>query len=200
MGGPRERGRATEQPRWELVSESDTGQGLGGAAPPASQAEAAPQASLACPLCRRRSPLVVNNNVYVSQAVAVEPEGGTWAIGSGEPDSSEPASSPAPAGAEPSILPAAEAKPSAPSTAAKASGGSHCYAVWKAPGSTEDLVGVHRGGLVAWHAIAARLAGKRYFSGRDRLRKFPSLEAAVDGFLAERDAHGVSSVVRVFTW
>ena len=57
----------------------------------------------------------------------------------------------------------------------------HCYTVWSAPGSMEEVRGVHCGGLRAWQALEARFPPRWYDSGVC-VRRFESLEAAVAAF------------------
>ena len=57
----------------------------------------------------------------------------------------------------------------------------HCYTVWSAPGSLEDLRGVHCGGFRAWQALESRFPD-RWYEGRVCVRRFNSLERAVASY------------------
>ena len=107
-----------------------------------------------------------------------------------------------PSGVAPSTpcRPPARAAAAGPHSGPAARAGTHCYAVWAVPGAEEDFVGVQRGGAAAWRCISARLAGARYVSGRDRLRRFASLKAAVDGFFLEHRSSSSPPSVKVFDW
>jgi hypothetical protein len=62
------------------------------------------------------------------------------------------------------------------------------YAVWHVAGARYEIVGVHSGTIVAWRHIAAALPGGRYLPGH-RLRRYKTLEEAVDGYYAEAVRH-----------
>ena len=83
------------------------------------------------------------------------------------------------------------------------------YIVWSAPGASEELRGIHSGGLRAWSAIASRLQGGRYCTGRDNLRgwthsspreRYTSQTSAFQAYCAEASRHGAPLPVKVFRW
>ncbi len=63
------------------------------------------------------------------------------------------------------------------------------YAVWHVAGARHEIVGLHSGTIEAWRHIASGLPGGRYLPGH-RLRRYSTLEAAVDGYYAEAARHG----------
>ena len=75
------------------------------------------------------------------------------------------------------------------------------YAVWQIPEATE-LIGVHGGGSRAWSAIRRHLAHGRYsFAAGHRLRRFASVDEAIEGWYLERERHHI--VLRepfLFNW
>ena len=79
----------------------------------------------------------------------------------------------------------------------------HCrtwYAVWATPGASAHLrCGLH-GGPRAWEAIEERLAGRRYVSGRDRLRGHPTYSQCFNAYLDEAARHSAPTGVRAFWW
>lgn len=84
------------------------------------------------------------------------------------------------------------ARPSAPEEWA--------YAVWQAPGSRGDLVGVHGGGARACRGIAGRLPGRAYYRTGARLRRFPTAALAVHAYEAEAARHMSPLPPRRFYW
>lgn len=63
------------------------------------------------------------------------------------------------------------------------------YAVWRAPGAAEDIVGVHAGGARAWRGIAERLPGRTYDGSGARLRRYATFALAVAAYEAEAPRH-----------
>ena len=69
----------------------------------------------------------------------------------------------------------------------------HCYTVWAAPGSKEEVRGVHCGGFIAWQALEARFPCPWYEKGV-WVRRFANLDTAVAAFF---DPQEVSPRVNV---
>lgn len=70
------------------------------------------------------------------------------------------------------------------------------YAVWRTAGN--DIRGVHVGGSRAWTAILQMLPGGQYDVMTSRLRRFPTEDHAVRGYLAEARRHGAPMPPRRF--
>lgn len=74
------------------------------------------------------------------------------------------------------------------------------YAVWRALGASEDIVGVHAGGARAWRGIAERLPGRTYYGSGARLRRYATPALAVAAYEAEASRHGAALPPRRFYW
>ncbi len=74
------------------------------------------------------------------------------------------------------------------------------YCVWRLRGATVDVRGVHQGTIVAWHRITQHIPGGRYRRGSDRLRRYGSLQEAIDAFYDEAETHGAPLPVRLYQW
>ena len=73
------------------------------------------------------------------------------------------------------------------------------YAVWKAPGSAQPVVGVHCG-RHCWWRLQPLLQGGAYQTGRDKLRGFRSFEEAITEYAREAAAHQASAQPVVYYW
>ncbi len=74
------------------------------------------------------------------------------------------------------------------------------YCVWHLRGATFDVRGVHQGTISAWHQITQHIPGGHYRSGSDRLRRYGSLQEAIDAFYGEAQRHGARLPVRLYQW
>lgn len=95
-----------------------------------------------------------------------------------------------------------EGLPRAPWPRPAAGGGPEwAYAVWRAPGAREDMVGMRTGGGRAWRGIAERLPGRgcAYRDGA-RLRRFPDAEQAAAAYEEEAKTRGAPVPPRRFYW
>ena len=93
-----------------------------------------------------------------------------------------------------------DAPPSAPgpAPAPDCAASEWAYAVWSLPAPGDSQIGVHTGGVRAWRALTPHLPGGRYIYPHCRLRRFPSEEAAVDGYSAEAARHGAPLSPQIF--
>ena len=75
------------------------------------------------------------------------------------------------------------------------------YSVWKLPGGQGDVRGVHFGpSTSAWYGLIRFASQGRYLSGRDRLRRSPTLREAIEVYDEERDRHEAPEELRLFRW
>ena len=74
------------------------------------------------------------------------------------------------------------------------------YAVWKVRGhDAENLVGIHEGNISAWWGLEDRFAGRRYCAGQ-HLRRYDSLDEAVNGFYLEAERHSCALPAKLTVW
>ena len=73
------------------------------------------------------------------------------------------------------------------------------YAVWVAPGSRRDLVGVHIG-VGCWWRVQEHLAGGAYESGRDHLKSAAGVQALLHTYASQRAKWGTPVQPAVWLW
>ena len=88
--------------------------------------------------------------------------------------------------------------------------GNFWYIVWLAPGSAQEVRGIHSGGLSAWYSISSRLQGGRYCPGRDHLRgwnvsvvprrRYSSEAQARNAYLVEAARHSAPTPPPIYRW
>lgn len=73
---------------------------------------------------------------------------------------------------------------------------SWAYAVW----APEEICGVHAGGGRAWRQIEIRLGGPYSYAEGDRLRRYHSVAAAIEGYQLEAAYHEVPHQPVLYHW